>query len=79
MCVCVCVCVSPLCVFFIFIFFLGNSNIHHITSQGHYELKIDLEDFDGNTSYALYKNFFLSSEEDYFRLSIGEYSGEAGI
>ncbi|XP_041372883.1 microfibril-associated glycoprotein 4-like [Gigantopelta aegis] len=59
-------------------FWLGNTNIHRITSQGLYDLRIDLEDFEGNTAYAMYKNFSLASEQDYFRLSIGEYSGDAG-
>ena len=59
--------------------FLGNTNIHRITSQGYYDLKIDLEDFEGNTRYALYKNFSVSSEDDFFTLSIGTYSGDAGI
>ncbi|XP_041372460.1 fibrinogen C domain-containing protein 1-like [Gigantopelta aegis] len=59
-------------------FWLGNTNIHRITRQGHYDLTIDLEDFEGNTKYALYKNFSVASEQDYFRLSLGEYSGNAG-
>ena len=59
--------------------FLGNTNIHRITSQGYYDLKIDLEDFEGNTRFAVYKNFSVSSEDDFFRLSIGAYSGDAGI
>ena len=63
----------------IYFFFSGNSNIHRITSQGYYDLKIDLEDFEGNRKYALYKNFSVSSEEDFFKLSIGAYSRDAGI
>ncbi|XP_041372876.1 ryncolin-1-like [Gigantopelta aegis] len=59
-------------------FWLGNTNIHRITSQGYYDLRIDLEDFEGNTTYAVYKNFSLASQQDYFRLSLGEYSGNAG-
>ena len=66
-------------IFFIFLFFLlGNTNIHRLTSQGHYELRIDLEDFNGSTRYAFYKNVSLTSEQDHFRLSVGEYSGDAG-
>ena len=57
----------------------GNTNIHRITTQGYYDLKIDLEDFEGTTRYALYKNFSLSSENDFFRLSVGAYSGDAGM
>ncbi|XP_041372459.1 techylectin-5A-like [Gigantopelta aegis] len=59
-------------------FWLGNTNIHRFTSQGYYDLRIDLEDFDGNTRYAMYKNFSVASEQDYFRLSVGAYSGDAG-
>ena len=39
-----------------------------MTSQGHYELTIDLDEFEGHTRYALYKRFSLSSEHEYFRL-----------
>ena len=57
---------------------VGNANIHRITSQGDYELKYFLEDFEGNTRYALDDNFSLTSEQDYYRLSIGNYSDNAG-
>ncbi|XP_041372887.1 fibrinogen C domain-containing protein 1-like [Gigantopelta aegis] len=59
-------------------FWLGNSQIHRITSQGLYDLRIDLEDFEVHNGFALYKNFSLASEQDFFRLSLGEYSGNAG-
>ena len=56
----------------------GNTNIHRITRHRVYELKVDLEDFEGNTSYALYKTFSVASEDDYFKLALGQYSGSAG-
>ncbi|XP_041372881.1 ficolin-2-like [Gigantopelta aegis] len=59
-------------------FWLGNLNIHHITSQGLHDLRIDLEDFDGQTRFAQYKNFSQTSAQDFFRLTIGQYSGDAG-
>ncbi|XP_041377213.1 ryncolin-1-like [Gigantopelta aegis] len=59
-------------------FWLGNTQIYRITSQGVYDLRIDLEDMEGNTRFALYKNFSLASEQDSFRPSLGEYSGNAG-
>ena len=76
-----CVCLGFFVLYWVFFcfFLLGNSNLHHITSQGYFDLKIDMEDFEGNTRFALYKNFSVSSEDDSFRLSIGEYSGDAGI
>ncbi|XP_041360588.1 techylectin-5B-like [Gigantopelta aegis] len=59
-------------------FWLGNTNIHRLTNQGVYDLRVDLEDFDGNTSYALYRNFTIASEDEYFRLNVGQYTGDAG-
>ena len=56
----------------------GNTNIHLITRQRAYELRVDLEDFEGNTRYAMYKIFFVASEDDYFKLTVGHYSGSAG-
>ena len=43
-----------------------------------FELRIDLQDFDGNTAHAVYKNFSISSEEDGYRLSASNYTGDAG-
>ncbi|XP_041374856.1 ficolin-2-like [Gigantopelta aegis] len=59
-------------------FWLGNDIIHKITSQGIYELWIDLEDFEGNTRYAMYSPFSLGSEAENYTLHIGSYSGDAG-
>ncbi|XP_041372502.1 techylectin-5B-like [Gigantopelta aegis] len=59
-------------------FWLGNAIIHRLTSQGVFDLRVDLEDFEGNRVYAQYTNFSLASEQDYFRLTVGAYSGDAG-
>ncbi|XP_073343203.1 fibrinogen-like protein 1 [Pagrus major] len=59
-------------------FWLGNDNLHYITTQGNYSLRINLEDFDGNQRYAEYKNFQLANEEDHYRLTFGSYVGTAG-
>ena len=42
-----------------------------------FELRIDLEDFDGNKSHAVYQRFRISSEEDSYRLSASNYTGDA--
>lgn len=42
------------------------------------ELLIYLEDFEGNSRYAHYSSFAISSEFDKFRLDIGSYTGSAG-
>ncbi|XP_026185414.1 fibrinogen-like protein 1 [Mastacembelus armatus] len=59
-------------------FWLGNDNLHYITAQGNYSLRIDMEDFDGNQRYAEYKNFKVADEKDHYRLTFGAYVGTAG-
>nr|XP_046262177.1 fibrinogen-like protein 1 [Scatophagus argus] len=59
-------------------FWLGNDNLHYITAQGNYSLRINLEDFDGNQRYAEYKNFKVANEKDHYRLTFGTYVGTAG-
>ena len=57
---------------------LGNKKIHRITAQGPYELRVDLEDFEGNTAYAKYSNFRIGNAGTNYKLIIGGYSGNAG-
>ncbi|XP_041375041.1 ficolin-3-like [Gigantopelta aegis] len=59
-------------------FWLGNEIIHQITSRAVYELRIELEDFEGNMRYAMYSPFSLGSEAENYTLHIGSYSGDAG-
>ncbi|XP_042284957.1 fibrinogen-like protein 1 isoform X1 [Thunnus maccoyii] len=59
-------------------FWLGNEPLHFITSQGNYDLRIDMEDFEGNQRYAEYKNFKVDDEKDQYQLHLGEYTGNAG-
>ncbi|XP_070693177.1 fibrinogen-like protein 1 [Pempheris klunzingeri] len=59
-------------------FWLGNDNLHYITAQGNYSLRINLEDFDGKQRYAEYKHFKVANEKDHYRLSFGAYVGTAG-
>ncbi|XP_041463273.1 ficolin-1-A-like [Lytechinus variegatus] len=57
---------------------LGNDNIHFLTSQKTYQLRIDLVDFYGNTSNATYNPFSVGNESVNYELEIGSYSGSAG-
>ncbi|KAM7393554.1 hypothetical protein PAMP_020417 [Pampus punctatissimus] len=59
-------------------FWLGNEPLHFLTSQGNYDLRIDMEDFDGNQRFAEYKNFKVDDEKDKYQLHLGEYTGNAG-
>ncbi|KAM5145498.1 ficolin-2-like [Mantella aurantiaca] len=60
-------------------FWLGNVNIHRLTSSGKYELRFDLEDFEGNHTYAMYNNFLVEGDGDQYTLRYGSYvKGTAG-
>ncbi|XP_072919854.1 tenascin-R isoform X4 [Hemitrygon akajei] len=58
-------------------FWLGLDNIHKISAQARYDLRIDLRD--GRESvYAVYDRFYVSDARSLYRLRIGDYSGTAG-
>ena len=58
---------------------VGNDNLHLMTSDRRQRLRVDLADFEGNTSYAEYDNFTVGSAQEKYRLaSHGKYSGTAG-
>ena len=56
-------------------FWLGLDNIHRLTSSGNYKVRVDLEDFTGNTYYAEYDSFIVASEGEKYKLSVGSYTG----
>ena len=60
------------------VLFLGNEHLHQLTSQGKYNLRINMEDFDNNEKYATYKQFALGDEKSVYTLTIGGYQGDAG-
>ncbi|XP_067865491.1 tenascin-X-like isoform X2 [Heterodontus francisci] len=56
---------------------LGLENLHQLTSQRRYELRVDLRN--GNESaYATYDNFVVESAAQKYRLRLGKYAGNAG-
>ena len=56
-------------------FWLGLDKIHRLTSDNNSMLRVDLEDFEGNTAYAEYNKFGVKNENDLYRLNLGSYSG----
>ena len=56
-------------------FWLGNEKIHRLTSNDKNKLRVDLDDFAGNTSYAEYDMFGVMSENDKYKLKLGSYKG----
>ncbi|KFQ12566.1 Tenascin-R, partial [Leptosomus discolor] len=58
-------------------FWLGLDNIHKITSQGRYELRIDMRDGQ-EVAYAYYDKFSIGDSRSLYKLRIGDYNGTSG-
>lgn len=58
-------------------FWLGLDKIHRLTRKPS-KLRVDLEDFSGNTAFAQYNLFEVGGEGNQYKLSTGTYSGTAG-
>jgi len=59
-------------------FWLGNDNLHRLTAADNLTMRVDLEDFEGNITYAEYTSFKVADEGDKYRLFIGGFNGTAG-
>eukprot|EP00058_Branchiostoma_floridae_P001332 XP_002586820.1 hypothetical protein BRAFLDRAFT_62198 [Branchiostoma floridae] len=59
-------------------YWLGNENIHLLTNQKNYRMRIDLVDWNNESRYAEYSTFRVSGESDGYLLQISGYSGTAG-
>ena len=49
-----------------------------MTSQGWYELRVDMSDFKNQSRYAYYRIFSVGNKASGYLLTIGEYEGNAG-
>ena len=54
-------------------FWLGNDNIHRLTTSGNTVLRVDLEAWDGKTAYSVYGKFVVDDENNKYRLSAADY------
>jgi len=59
-------------------FYLGNDRIGELTAAKSYKLRIDLGDWSGNYRYAEYGEFKIGNAADKYRLTLGDYKGDAG-
>jgi hypothetical protein len=59
-------------------FWLGNDKIHRLTKRKITVLRVDMEDWNGTTGYAMYSSFVIADESDSYRLDVHGYSGTAG-
>ncbi|OPL21768.1 fibrinogen-related protein, partial [Mytilus galloprovincialis] len=60
-------------------FWLGNDKLYKLTSRGQYELRVNLEDFNGDKAYAKYSNFYIGDKSTNYKLTANGYSGTAAI
>lgn len=60
------------------LFHVGLEKLHNITSQGQYELRVDLRD-EGKTAYATYDTFSVGDPKTRYKLKVDGYSGTAGM
>lgn len=49
-----------------------------LTSTGKYELRVDMVDTNNNKTYAVYKTFSIGDAASKYKLTVGDYSGNAG-
>ncbi|XP_043945554.1 ficolin-2-like [Protopterus annectens] len=49
-------------------FWLGNDNIHQLTKQGRFQLRVDLRDFDDQMGFAVYSGFKVLGEQNKYKL-----------
>ena len=59
-------------------FWIGLEQMYQLTRDRHAILRVELEDFDGETRHAEYRYFSISSESHGYRLFVDGYSGNAG-
>ncbi|XP_045134075.1 microfibril-associated glycoprotein 4-like [Portunus trituberculatus] len=57
---------------------LGLEALHLLTHSAHYELRVDMVDYELGRKYAHYQVFQVGAEEDGYRLLVANYSGDAG-
>ena len=59
-------------------YWIGNDQLHQLTSNGSYKLKFDLQAINGSWYYAEYSRFIVSSEASNYMMEVSGYSGNAG-
>ncbi|XP_071139107.1 ficolin-2-like [Mytilus edulis] len=60
-------------------YWLGNDNIHLISTYGHHELSIDMQRPNGEHKWGNYSTFSLADEMNKYVLTVTGYTGNAGF
>ena len=58
-------------------FWLGLDKTHRLTSDDNNMLRVDLEDFKGETRFAQYRRFVVMNENDKYELNLRYNSGDS--
>lgn len=58
-------------------FWIGNKWLHRLTAARNVSLRVDLWDWEGERAVAEYGVFRVAAEDDLFRLTVADYSGNA--
>lgn len=59
-------------------YWLGLESIHLLTNGRQHELRVDMEDFEGNKQFSLYSIFSVGSESTGYVLTVSGFKGGAG-
>ncbi|XP_054876228.1 microfibril-associated glycoprotein 4-like [Poeciliopsis prolifica] len=59
-------------------YWLGLDNIHELTRSQNYELMVDMEDFEGNKTFALYSSFKVDAECEGYLLHVSGFNNKGG-
>ncbi|OWF39130.1 fibrinogen-like protein 1 [Mizuhopecten yessoensis] len=59
-------------------FWIGNDNIHRLSSQGKFKLRVEMEQWNGSKYHAIYDFFRIEDETNDYRLHVNGYHGTAG-
>lgn len=60
-------------------YWLGLETMHLLTQAKSYELRVDMEDFEGQKVFALYSSFSVGPESEEYKLTLGSFvKGAAG-
>ncbi|KAG0721058.1 Fibrinogen C domain-containing protein 1 [Chionoecetes opilio] len=57
---------------------LGLEALHQLTHAAHYELRVDMVDYELGHRHAHYQVFRVGAEKEGYRLTVANYSGDAG-
>uniref|UniRef100_A0A3B4WUL2 Microfibril associated protein 4 n=1 Tax=Seriola lalandi dorsalis TaxID=1841481 RepID=A0A3B4WUL2_SERLL len=58
-------------------YWLGLETMHLMTQAKSYELRVDMEDFEGQTVFAQYSSFSVGPESEGYKLNLGSFAGGA--